>query len=414
MYKHYESKLTLPETVYFPFSSIHSGGGGGVLLYGAGNIGQSYYREATNANHVKIVQWCDSNASGKNLSVISPKQIDWDGFEYVVIAINSIKAAKEIYAFFKSKGVESEKIIWSPEWPSSFLELDEKFIEKVAAPAYKQAIKVTNHLSGENQNRLLSSLIKNFVEKKQFILPRLVVVLGTHCTLKCKYCNNLMPYYKKQYWLDAQKIIDDIKEILKNVDGIITVEFIGGEPFIYPELEKILKFAESQEKIWEVELTTNATVIPKDEILTILQNPKMFARVSDYSTVTTTNKFIEKLEENNIRYTIMRELMWRDSGEPIKNGKSENHLRYIYADCENSKVCKTLLKGKIYACARSASLYDLGYLDDTEGYIDIYEQADLKNALKIFFADKDIDTACDYCNSTDIWRTIKAGEQAAD
>ncbi len=412
MYKPYESQPALSTSFAIPYSAIPFGSK--ILLYGAGDVGQKYYNEVTCAKYVNIVQWCDSNIKGKDLPLVSKEQIDWEGFDYAVIAINSFNAAKEIYGFFREKGVAPERIIWNEAWPSSFLEFDSRYIERMVAPTYNQANKVLAQRSGlsfEEKKCCLSDLARDIVEKKHLILPRLVVELGTCCTLKCKYCNNLMPYYKKPYWVKTLCVINDIEKILASVDGIISLELIGGEPFIYPELEKVLEFVIAQEKIWEVELTTNATAIPKDIVLNTLRNPKVVVHVSDYSVVSNTDRFVDTLLKNGIRYVVLKDLDWRDSGKPIQNGKDENYLRYVYAKCSSSKFCKTLLKGNIYACARSASLHDLGYVSDTNGYVDIYSALDLKSALKKFFTDKDADFACDYCTITDEWRRVDAGEQ---
>ena len=412
MYKRYESKVTLPQTVSFPYFAIPPRGG--VLLYGAGAIGQSYYKQLMRTKYVDVVQWCDSNIEGKNLPLISREQIDWNGFDYVVIAINNINAAKEIYSFFRENGIVSERIIWSEEWPSAFLELEERYIERIALPSYKRANGTVNQrpwMSLEEKERFLSGLIQDFVKNKHFILPEFVVILGTGCTLKCKYCNNLMPYFKKPFWLNADDIIKDIKRVLENVDGIISLDLIGGEPFLYPELTKVLHFVVEQEKIYGINLLTNASLILKDNVLNALKNPKILVQVSDYSVVANTDKFINTLIKNNVRYEVFKELNWIDSGEPIERGNDENYLRYAYANCHPAKFCKALLSGKIYACARSASLYSLGCVNDPDGYVDIYDASNLKGALKKFFVDKDTDPACGYCTHVDKWRGVVAGEQ---
>lgn len=66
----------------------------------------------------------------------------------------------------------------------------------------------------------------------EFALVRLVVVLGTRCSLRCRDCNNLMPHFKPQKDLDINKIIESLEILTRNVSSILKCEFIGGEPFL--------------------------------------------------------------------------------------------------------------------------------------------------------------------------------------
>ena len=85
-------------------------------------------------------------------------------------------------------------------------------------------------------------------------------------------------------------------------------------------------------------------------------------------------------------------------------------LKDIFMLCPSSYYCKTVLEGRIFTCARAASMYDLGVYRDTSSYVEIMGNPQLKSDLKKFML-KLSDNSCDRCDVTDSWREIKAGEQ---
>ena len=60
------------------------------------------------------------------------------------------------------------------------------------------------------------------------VLPRLVVELTNRCTLRCRHCNNLMPFVKKPWDAEPEQVVEDLHRVLGAVDGIVKVELLGG------------------------------------------------------------------------------------------------------------------------------------------------------------------------------------------
>ncbi|MFW9972530.1 MAG: radical SAM protein [Candidatus Odinarchaeota archaeon] len=81
------------------------------------------------------------------------------------------------------------------------------------------------------------------------------------CNLKCKHCvynsgsNNIPENSLK---------LKEIKEIIDQLEimGVITVEFLGGEPFTYPHLQEIIDYA--YDKSLKVVINTNGIAIPSN------------------------------------------------------------------------------------------------------------------------------------------------------
>jgi len=112
----------------FPFELIKRGSR--IILYAAGNVGRSYYRQISETAHCKIVLWVDKNINNK--IVFSPeaiKELREDEYDYVIIALNNDDVIGEVYKSLIEYGVSSEKIFAQTPAQAwfSLLTLDELF-----------------------------------------------------------------------------------------------------------------------------------------------------------------------------------------------------------------------------------------------------------------------------------------------
>ncbi len=101
-----------------------------------------------------------------------------------------------------------------------------------------------------------------------------------------------MPYCKEKFTIDVKEQINDLKKLLFYVDGIINVEVIGGEPFVYNQLPELLLYLLGESKVKFVEITSNGTILPSTNILNLLKNSKVCILLSDYGKVN--GKCVEK------------------------------------------------------------------------------------------------------------------------
>lgn len=237
---------------------------------------------------------------------------------------------------------------------------------------------------------------KNLRNPSRLDICRLVVVLGTRCTLRCRDCNNLMPYFKPQKDLPFEILMYSLKQMLKLADSIIRVELIGGEPFLSNNLEQALRFLLSQQHLRQIELTTNGTVLPSSEIVSLLQSEKILVRISDYGELSRKKEeLIVLLKQYGIRYKILELEKWTSSGGIEARNHPVKLLKKGYFHCAPGFVCTTLYAGSLYACARSASLHGLGAMIEKEELS--INAATTKEAIKGFLL-KPYSLACDYCD----------------
>lgn len=245
-------------------------------------------------------------------------------------------------------------------------------------------------------------LIERLERKEIHTIPRLVVVLTPKCSMRCKDCNNLMWVFSANNAgghndLGKGKIIASLRKIITALDFMPCVELIGGEPFVAQNLGSVLGFLLKQEKVLAVEITTNATIIPREEILEQLKNPKVTVRISNYGNVVNQSRFIDCMGQNEIRYqTLAFQGRWVSPGGIAARNRDEEELVRQYYRCSSGYLCKTLWEDKIYPCARAASLAELEIMRDCPNISDLDKEG-LWERLYSFYTVPSCGV-CDYCD----------------
>lgn len=255
------------------------------------------------------------------------------------------------------------------------------------------------------------------VQRDKYIISRVAVSVTNQCSLKCRDCNNLMPYCKEKFTIDVKEQIRDLEKLLYYADGIINVEVIGGEPFVYRQLPELLQYLCDMPKIKFIEITSNGTILPSKEILELLKNPKVCVLLSDYGKVNSekANRTYRYLKQNQICVQNLKNREWIQGGNVEKRKKGRMRLKYEYFHCDARKDCRTLYKGRLYVCGRAPILDELELLTDESSFVDIRKM----NADKMIgrkrlydFFKNDYAESCAYCDcSSDFTCWIESGIQ---
>lgn len=237
-----------------------------------------------------------------------------------------------------------------------------------------------------------------------FFIKRMDLVLTSRCTLRCEKCANLMQYYEKPYDVDLNVIEKSMERLLEIVDGIGTVYVLGGEPFLYKELEKIIVFLKNSKKIQVIYIITNGTICPHSDELGLwqsLSDEKVVVRISDYGRLSVQkDRLLKECMNKNINCDIEENKIFYDTGNMKKRSRSVSELEKVFIDCDTQ--CKSLYKGELHFCPRSAHGVDLGLIEKRkEDYVDLLKECSLgmlKNELRNFLKRENYVAACDYCD----------------
>ena len=228
-------------------------------------------------------------------------------------------------------------------------------------------------------------------------IARIVVVMGTKCSLRCRDCNNLMPLFCPQKDVERETMLAGMTRLFDLADSILRCELIGGEPFLSANLPDALSLALRQPQIHQVEMTTNATILPDERLIPMMQEKKVLVRISDYGTLVKKDRMMDLCEKNHIRYDVLDLGKWLASGGTERRHFSEETLLRGYDRCGASFLCTTLCGRKLYECARSASLHLLGKMEQEESLV--IDNATTKRDVRDFIL-RPYSLACDYCDQT--------------
>ena len=374
-----------------------------IICFGAGKFLKNI-TDFLKSAHLDIAKLLDNSEEKwgmemEGMEIQSPNILkECDENEYVILISSKIYAneiEKQIkkdfnkkFVIFKWPLIVQTKAVFNEQlWHERIYRTCKKVYEEIAE----------NRINSETYIKEKEILL---ADRKKVILPRTPLVITTRCTLRCKECSNLMPYYSSPKDYPSNEIIQWIKNICDAVDEWGCCEFIGGEPFLYHDLESVLSYALSEDKIQRVEFTTNASVIPKTNILKLLADDKVFIRISEYPGLIKSEEFIRALEEYGVRYRVMENMRWIRTKNLEKRNRSYQELQSQYLNCGSAKMCKTILNGKLYVCAKAASLMELGYVDYLE-MVDIMDinhlRENIRNFLRLTFS-----YACDYCDMASV------------
>ncbi|MBE6099331.1 MAG: hypothetical protein E7197_04685 [Anaerovibrio sp.] len=101
------------ESFLFPFEKVPLGSK--ILIYGAGELGQSYFRQMMYTQYCTVVGFVDKNFkqyTSRQFNVYSPDIIRELDFDYVILAFKSVGNLPEVNRILQENNVSQEKIIF--------------------------------------------------------------------------------------------------------------------------------------------------------------------------------------------------------------------------------------------------------------------------------------------------------------
>lgn len=132
---------------------------------------------------------------------------------------------------------------------------------------------------------------EDFFVHNKINIPRLQFFITSHCMLRCRECNALIPdLYKsptleKGYFLSEEDFKRDLEALSTAVSSIRHFILLGGEPLLHKNIHKLVSLALNRPIISMIEIVITGTLLPKGEMLEGLARHKdhISFRISDYS-----------------------------------------------------------------------------------------------------------------------------------
>lgn len=243
-------------------------------------------------------------------------------------------------------------------------------------------------------------------KKKVYILKTDIMVTPA-CSLNCENCSQFVPYWRDKTPFRLNELKQDLDLYFSAVDYVMDMNIVGGEPFLYNELDEYISYLGKnyRAQIGYLGIITNGTIIPKNETFELMKKYDIGVSISDYSKeVNYKNKIdmlCKKIEENNISYVRNENIQWFDFGFP--------HNTYDYKDEECAKhmrncntICHCLNDGKVFYCGTAWAAQKAGiFPKDKKNCVDLREidnkkMEDKKNIIECCLGNVD-DGYIEFC-----------------
>ena len=252
----------------------------------------------------------------------------------------------------------------------------------------------------------------------QVYLYHVEIPVTQRCTLKCKDCSFMMPYFEHPKDYEVDDLLTYMDRLFECVDTIQIFRILGGEPFVYKELDKIISKALACNKVKTVDVVTNGTLVPSGKVLDTLKNSRLTVQISDYGDISYKKNELQKAcEERGIKCVIrsMADKNWFSAGDLHFRGKVAADIKAQLKKCAG--ICRSFQNGKLYFCPRASFGTLLGIPNPPKDYVDFTCSADKNELRKQIYElnQRKGFLACNYCDEgTDEYRPIPPAEQIQD
>jgi MoaA/NifB/PqqE/SkfB family radical SAM enzyme len=286
-------------------------------------------------------------------------------------------------------------------------EFDEKTQVIITTDVFKQKYKdflEQRNIKWTSYKNIVS--IWPFKHKNKVHIYQTDVLVTERCTLNCSHCNMFMPHYEFPIHREMDTIIKDIDSFFSITDYVSVFHLVGGEPFLYPNIEGVVRHIVDNymDRIDKLIITTNATITPKESIIELLKSNDIILSVSDYTDKLENIKkkvvkVLETYKENNINHYVRNEIEWYDFGDlRVKKNLQIDELIKHFDSC--TAPFRGLNDGKFYYCHLNTSAVrtKLFELNDND-YVSL-DSVSKEDFLKfdLGYTDLGYITFCDNCN----------------
>lgn len=237
---------------------------------------------------------------------------------------------------------------------------------------------------------------------------------STVCNLNCRDCLNFTPYIKTHHVASLDELKKNVDLFFRAVDFIYLFQITGGEPLLYYHLQDLIEYIDQKyrRQIFRMELVTNGTVEPSDDLCMYLREKNVYIILDDYRNAMPEKQGVyEKIKNKFIRYQVNflenRAEQWIRMYIPkqVHTELTDNQLIEKFDACNTP--WSSLRKGKLSACNYAMYAESAGICEaPREEYFDLanYSESDKKALVefRLRYSTKGYTEFCKICNG---WMT---------
>ena len=350
-----------------------------VILWGAGNLGTAIGRKFTQLN-LKISAYWDLRATElsrvNGIEVIEPFSGYASATSLIVFCITNVFISEVTGNQLKEKGY------------GNVLQ-GEDLYQALICPFGRDKrldIRICRDLPECNvcTCRKLDNIIHNtFVteDHESLHFPNITFVISQKCSLNCKYCysytNNYPPDQRVNF--PFERIREDIDRFFDAVDSVTLVPLIGGEPFLHPDIGKIVnKFLEKR-NFGVLNVTTNGICKITAQNLDGFQDDRTRVFFSNYlESLTTRQQDLFHKNLDFVRSQGVTAIVYNATPQwtvPVTLNNKFHSLETITTMKSNCMMKATngkyVKNGRFYPCTIIDSVHNLGVADYNLDYLEI-------------------------------------------
>lgn len=262
---------------------------------------------------------------------------------------------------------------------------------------------------------------KELFDGGKIFLKQIEVIVTNRCSLKCKKCAAGIQYFEKPTEFNPDLLIKDYDRMLELIDWVDRIVIIGGEPFLYKDLDKILdgiyQNINTYSKVGGIKIITNGTVVPSEKVLDTISKYDTIVWISDYGRQSRNiGELIDVLRRKKISYSVLNIQEWSDVIQ-LNDSCCVQTSKQLLERRKNGCVtrCRTLAGGRFYLCSL---LKSMDYLEitpfDKENYIDIYDKNAKALMCDMLNENSPLPKACSFCNGCSEIKWNEGGIVAAE
>jgi len=202
-----------------------------------------------------------------------------------------------------------------------------------------------------------------------------------HCNLNCKGCSHFCPLVTSDEYADFTMFKKDMKRLSEIYSNILTINILGGEPLLNPDLTDFLNYSRFIFPKSKIFLTTNGILLDKQNnyFWNTCKNNNIAINLSYYPVKINIEKISSQCKAYGLNLNIS---MFKKKFVKLINIKGDSDPDKSFKNCKRMVDCPILKNGHIYSCAYSYLYkYFNNYFDekiiteDAFNGIDIYSNS---------------------------------------
>lgn len=360
-----------------------------IILWGAGKVG-SVVAHSIEKQGFKIEAFVDSAADkhGKQYcgyNIISPDELYTKHSDAVVIVSCAFPI---VYDELKKNGKIQK--VYDPH----------SFLMKVDFEGYAGKLNI------EFAIRVTEGALRNYAlyYGKGLLIQRLFFAITDKCSLNCRNCDGYIPFHMNPQTDSTDMIAQSYEKIMEACEHVETIDIYGGEPLVHPDITQITNYFVRDQRCDRVTIISNGTIMPNNDLITVLKSPKCILRISDYGTLSRKKEEIIALcIKANIRYEITNYSYWDRIPLIQKTNETQEQLDAKFKACTGNYIF--VKHGKLFLCSFAMGLSGLGETlisDFEKNYVDLFPETDCDLISEIVAFARQLHErrhidACKYC-----------------